>query len=235
MTPQDTYTRRGFLGAAAAVGGGLLLGAQTHPARAAAAAMQPVPRQQVSPAEDLMSEHGVLERLLLVYDASASQFDAGQALPADSIRETGELIRSFIEDYHEKLEEQHVFPLFEKAGREVQLVEVLRAQHQAGRTVTDEIRELLRDDPLRLSEEIAQSMRAFVRMYRPHAAREDTVLFRVLREVMSPQAYLEMGETFEQTEDKLFGEGGFGKILERVVSIEKAMGINDLAQFTPVV
>jgi hypothetical protein len=43
------------------------------------------------------------------------------------------------EDYHEKLEEDYLFPLFEKAGRLIDLTKVLRAQHQAGRRLTDRV------------------------------------------------------------------------------------------------
>ena len=35
------------------------------------------------------------------------------------------IIRHFIEEYHEKLEEQHLFPRFRKAGKLVELVNVL--------------------------------------------------------------------------------------------------------------
>src|SRR5207302_4790012 len=42
-------------------------------------------------------------------------------------------------DYHEKLEEDYLFPRFEKAHKLVDLTTVLRAQHQAGRRLTDRI------------------------------------------------------------------------------------------------
>jgi hypothetical protein len=49
------------------------------------------------------------------------------------------IVHTFIEDYHEKLEEDHLSPRFEKAGKLVDLVKVLREQHQAGRRLTDQI------------------------------------------------------------------------------------------------
>ena len=42
-------------------------------------------------------------------------------------------MRRFIQDYHEKDEEDYLFPQFEKAGKLKDLVQVLKAQHQAGR------------------------------------------------------------------------------------------------------
>ena len=42
-----------------------------------------------------------------------------------------------------------------------------------------------------------------------------------------------MGEDFEKKEHALFGEDGFEKMVDQVASIEKSLGIYDLAQFTP--
>jgi hypothetical protein len=42
-----------------------------------------------------------------------------------------------------------------------------------------------------------------------------------------------LGEDFEKKEDELFGEDGFGKMVDKVAQIEKKLGIYELAQFTP--
>jgi len=73
----------------------------------------------------------------------------------------------------------------------------------------------------------------FVRMYEPHEAREDTVLFPALRSVVSKHEFAALGEDFEKKEHQLFGEEGFEKMVDRVATIEKSLGIYDLAQFTP--
>ncbi len=54
--------------------------------------------------EDLMREHGVLKRVLLIYEEGIRRIDAKQDLPPESIRNGAEIIRTFIEDYHGKLE-----------------------------------------------------------------------------------------------------------------------------------
>jgi hemerythrin-like domain-containing protein len=74
---------------------------------------------------------------------------------------------------------------------------------------------------------------AFIRMYRPHAAREDTVLFPALRQIVGPAALAELGEQFEAIEEKRFGEGGFASVVDQVAELERALGIHALAQFTP--
>jgi hypothetical protein len=92
---------------------------------------------EVGPPEDLMREHGVLKRVLLIYGEALRRLDAKQDFPPDALADAAGIIRSFIEDYHEKLEEDFLFPRFEKANQLVDLVKVLRTQHQAGRRVTD--------------------------------------------------------------------------------------------------
>ena len=56
---------------------------------------------------------------------------------------------------------------------------------------------------------LAGDLEAFNRMYAPHEAREDTVLFPELHEIVSPHEYDAMGEEFESIERKTFGGDGF--------------------------
>ena len=48
-----------------------------------------------------------------------------------------------------------------------------------------------------------------VRMYGPHEAREDTVLFPEFRKIVSRHEYDSLGEDFEKKETQLFGGEGF--------------------------
>jgi len=194
------------------------------------------PEAEVTPTEDLMREHGVLKRVLLVYRESLRRIDGHQDLPTDALADAAEIIRKFIEDYHEKLEEDHLFPRFENAHRHVDLVHELRIQHQRGRNLTDITLALAR--PAALASEgdrlrLTNSLRLFIRMYEPHEAREDTVLFPALRQIISRHEFASLGEEFENKEHELFGEDGFESMVDRVSTIEKKLGIYDLAQFTP--
>jgi hypothetical protein len=51
----------------------------------------------------------------------------------------------------------------------------------------------------------------FVRMYEPHEAREDTVLFPTFRKIVSKHEYDALGEEFEKKENELFHGDGFEK------------------------
>src|SRR6476469_2240251 len=73
--------------------------------------------QEVSPPEDLMQEHGLLKRVLLIYDTCRMHLENKTAFPAEAITNSANIIRTFIEDYHEKQEENYLFPRFKKANQ----------------------------------------------------------------------------------------------------------------------
>ena len=217
---------------------GALLGAAAMlgPARLLAAEKTEMATAEVTPTEDLMQEHGVLRRLLLLYDAMGSRLSQGGEVPLEVLREATGVIRRFVEDYHEKDEEEYLFTRFEKAGKLVELVKVLYQQHQAGRKLTTALQGLLSPDRWGKAPERQQAavyLQAFSRMYRPHAAREDTVLYPAFRSVISPKEFLDLGEDFEAKEEKLFGKDGFEKVVAQVADLEKRLGVYDLSQFTP--
>jgi len=192
--------------------------------------------EEVSPGEDLMREHGVLKRILLVYGEAIRRLEANKDLSPEPLANSAGIIRSFIEDYHEKLEEDYLFPRFKKANKLVDLVDILQEQHRAGRLLTDTVLLMSKTERLSSAEDrkaLANALSLFIRMYGPHAAREDTVLFPALHEIVSVNEYNELGEDFEQKEHELFGDGGFENMVDRVAAIEKNLGIYDLKQFTP--
>jgi hemerythrin-like domain-containing protein len=192
--------------------------------------------EEVSAPEDLMREHGVLNRTLLVYEEGLRRLRAKEEVPPDMFHKPATLVRKFVEDYHEKLEENFIFPAFEKQKKLVDLVRVLREQHEAGRRVTDVILRNAVGDQFGKEDarkELVAACRGFIRMYRPHEAREDTVLFPALHKVMTTKQMKDLGEQFEKEEDRLFGDEGFEKTVDQVAAIEKQLGIYELAQFTP--
>jgi hemerythrin-like domain-containing protein len=192
--------------------------------------------EEVSPPEDLMREHGVLRRILLIYEDIQGRLNGGKAFPHETLPSAAEIIQKFIEQYHEKLEEDYLFPRFEKAGKLVDLVKVLKDQHKVGRRLTEYIKQSVGLAPIKEAskrKELADSLHLFIRMYRPHASREDTILFPALRTVVSEKEFESLGEEFEEKEEKLFGEGGFERIVAQVADLEKGLGIYELAQFTP--
>ncbi len=228
--------RRQFLLATSALGLGALVSPVSLAADDKAKKAEKKDEEDVGAAEDLMREHGVLNRLLLIFEEGLRRLHAKEDVSPQVFHRPALLVRKFVEDYHEKLEENFIFPAFERKQKLVELIKVLRTQHQAGRKVTDVILRNAQPDTFRKEDarkELVISCQAFIRMYRPHEAREDTVLFPALHTVLSARQIKDLGEQFEKEEDRLFGEEGFEKTVDQVAAIEKQLGIYDLAQFTP--
>jgi hemerythrin-like domain-containing protein len=188
---------------------------------------------EVSPTEDLMREHGLLNRVLLIYEESARRLGGKGELDPKVLTDAAGIIKNFIENYHEKLEEDYLFPRFEKAGKLTDLVAILRQQHQAGRHVTSQILQLAAAKSAADKQKLEAAIAAFIRMYRPHEAREDTVLFPALHQIISAHEFDALGDDFEKKEHELFGKEGFEGMVLKVAGLEKQLGIYDLAQFTP--
>jgi hemerythrin-like domain-containing protein len=183
-----------------------------------------------------MREHGLLERILLIYGEIAKRLESGREFPPETLSAAADITRICIEEYHGKLEEEYIFPFFEKAGPKVDLVKVLRDQHAAGRRLTDDIRARANAETLRKPDErkkLSALLFTFIFMYRPHAAREDTVLFPAVRGIVPAEEFDNLRGIFEQRETDLFGAGGFEKQVGHITELEKTLGISDLAQFTP--
>ena len=222
-------SRRSFL--VAATSGALLAGCAgsardaEHPGSSEA--------DEVTPVEDLMREHGVLRRVMYLYDDASRRLDEHADVPLDALASCAGIIRHVIEDYHEKLEEDFLFPRFEQAGMLADLTAVLRRQHQVGRALTDQILALVKA-PLGDADRarLAGVLRSFNHMYRPHAAREDTVLFAALRRLVGSKVYDELGDQFEDKEKQMLGDHGFEHAVADVASLERAFGLDDLAKLT---
>jgi hemerythrin-like domain-containing protein len=188
----------------------------------------------ISPPEDLMREHAILDRILLIYESGMRRLGQGEDIDPAVFVQSATIMRDFIHDYHEKSEEELVFPRFKTAGRMVELVNVLLTQHGAGRKLTERI---LAAAPQARSREPREAMgrdiQAFIAMYRPHAAREETDLFPTLRQLVTGAEYDGIAEELEKRERQAFGADGFEKIAKKVAEVEKVIGIYDLDVFTP--
>jgi hemerythrin-like domain-containing protein len=229
--------RRHLLGVSISTVGAIALSACGNPqpkaGEAGAPAEDDVP---VTPPEDLMREHGVLKRVLLIYREGIRRVEAGDELPVHALNAGAAIIRSFIEDYHEQLEEKHVFPKLEQAGKLADVTAVLRTQHTRGRVLTDRVVAATSTPPAldrAKRNAVVQDMSAFIRMYEPHEAREDTVVFPALRQVVPANEFRDMADMFEDEEHRRFGQAGFEGVVDKVADIEKSLGIYDLNQFTP--
>jgi hemerythrin-like domain-containing protein len=238
--PRPSSPRAGPGRRAVLLGGGLAAGAAGATAVWALtgpSATAPVPASPgIPPDDDLMREHGVLKRVLLCYREMTRRIQAGKRVTAPDLHDAALIIHDFIEGFHEGLEEGYVFPRLRREPTVAGTVTTLLVQHARGRVLTQF---LLANATARgvasagTSARLAAAMQAFVKMYEPHEAREDTVIFPAFRQVVPAAELADLGQHFADLERQQFGRDEFGAMVARVAGIEHNLGIYDLGQFTP--
>lgn len=194
-------------------------------------------REDVTANEDLMREHGILRRALLVYrEAGRRALWDTSTIPQTALHDTAVLFRRFGEDYHErKLEEAYIFPQLSKVSPELRaLAETLTAQHERARAITDYLLDISSRPkfPAVDSNSFASAVSALELMYEHHAAREDTIVFPAWKKSLGPHEYDEMGDKFEDIEKQTFGHDGFDDAVKQIARIETAFGLSDISKLT---
>jgi hemerythrin-like domain-containing protein len=192
---------------------------------------------EVTATEDLMREHGILRRALLVYRESATRLRQDPASVApDALEKAANLFRVFGEDYHEKrLEESFVFPAVKKlSGAPASYVDVLLGQHARGRLITDYVLSITKADRIASHsvEPLAKALESFARMYDHHAAIEDTIVFPAWKASVGETELDVLAAKFEEIEAEQFGDDGFDMALKRMEEIETSLGLSNLEMFT---
>lgn len=178
-----------------------------------------------------------MRRALFVYSEAAAKLRTNpSSVPPDALQKTAKLFRAFGEEYHEKkLEETFIFPAVKNVrGVAASYPDILVAQHQRGREITDYILAITQGAKLDTSkaDSLAKVMDSLVRMYQAHAAIEDTIIFPAWKETLTAKQLDEMNDKFEDIEHEQFGEDGFDDAVKQIGEIEKSLGLADLSQFT---
>ncbi|PPJ18790.1 hemerythrin domain-containing protein [Nocardia nova] len=225
--------------------GGLALGAGA--AVGAQHALATEPSVPVIPAtEELMTDHGLLKRILLIYRECGRRLTTGDHLAPAALFHSAQMVHSYIEDFHEGIEEGYIFPRLLRAGKLQDTVRNLLIQHDVGRKITIAIIQstTTMDMPGMGSApgfatadsraNLARLLDRFITMYEPHEAREDTVVFPAFREVTSDgNTFDQISEQIAEAQQKRFGDHGVTGYLDQIADTERQLGIYDLAAFTP--
>lgn len=190
----------------------------------------------IPPDVDLMEEHGVLKRVLLIYQEALRRINDEQQPPFDAIHAGALIIHDFIEGFHEPLEEGYVFPRLRRAGQLIGTIDTLLLQHARGRERTQIILAGATEQGMATPstrQEVTGAMSAFIEMYEPHEAREDTVVFPAFRALLTVEQLEDLAVTFADLQRQQFGATAFAAVVRHVAAIEQGLGIYELDQFTP--
>jgi hemerythrin-like domain-containing protein len=190
-------------------------------------------KEEASLPEVLMQQHAVAGRLLLIYNASATPESASAQPSTKALASTAQMIRSNVDDLHVKLEEEHIFPLFQKSGQMSDLVNTLREQHATARRLTDSILRATEGGGASANtESLKRDIQAYVRMLNAHTAYEETLLYPQIRTAIPASEYDQLKKNISEMTRQKLGPQGFSGLVAKIGELERSAGITGLAQFT---
>jgi hemerythrin-like domain-containing protein len=174
--------------------------------------------------EILMSEHRVIERVLLCLEKIADAAEETGRLDAASARDAIAFLRTFADRCHHAKEEERLFPAMERFGlpRDAGPTAVMRKEHEIGRehvrrmaAAVDAFDKGAADAAGRFVVEA----RGFVELLREHIAKEDEVLFPMADRMLPAAVHDELLRGFEHAEEDM-GAGTHETFLALAASLE---------------
>ena len=176
----------------------------------------------------------LLKRVLLIYREGLRRLQAGEELPAPSAqRRARRLFGALSRTITSNWKSSTCFPNCSRCSNWPTSAPCCVPNTQRGRVLTYRVLAATGAAPAldqAKRDALAQDVSAFIRMYEPHEAREDTVVFPTLRQVVPAKEFREMADLFEDEEHRR--PGSEGSSTKSPIS-KRALGIYDLSQFTP--
>ena len=176
----------------------------------------------------LMSEHRVIERVLIALEIATTHLEAGEAITPAFFIEAADFAKGFADGCHHMKEEGVLFPAMEAAGLSKQSgpLAVMLAEHEEGRRLVRGMRqaaERLQGGETAARQEVVVNGQGYVNLLRSHINKEDNILFPMADRIIPQEQHASLYEEFERIEHEETGEGVHEKYLGMAEQLEKAV------------
>ncbi len=165
--------------------------------------------------EDLFQEHGVLRRLLVLFDrfVTIRSVDPRVLIPATT------LFAEFGADYHAKTEEKMIFPIFAKSA--ACHVQEFKREHKTATAMVKAIASFAKYGHMN---DLCHTIPAFTELYHSHSAREDLIIFAKLRTKLGDRRLHTLSVEVEEFKADILGENAFAEAVKMLNDIEMTYG-----------
>ncbi len=162
--------------------------------------------------QDLRDEHEGIKVALSVLEHMANEIEAGRPLNLDDLEQIIDFLKTFADRCHHGKEEDLLFPALERAGiqRNNGPIGVMLTEHAHGReyinAMTDALAGLRAGDH-QAQTAFAAAARGYAQLLGDHIEKENTVLFVMAEQHLTPEEHAELSKGFEQIEQERIGPG----------------------------
>ncbi len=176
------------------------------------------------PTGELMAEHRVIERMLKIVSKAADGLDGGQKADQQVFVDASDFFKNFADRCHHGKEETLLFKKLMERGLsgEVGPISVLMREHQDGRAHVRRMSELsAKDLNVAARRELAMHTRGYVSLLTQHIMKEDSVLFPLADQILTPDDQAELEKGFEKIEKEVMGAGTHERYHRMIDELER--------------
>lgn len=162
-----------------------------------------------TPIEMLEAEHRVILKIVGVLGVLAGAFEAGKPIPAQTLRDLVEFLRTFVDKCHHGKEEAYLFPALASHGVPTQGCPLggLTHEHQKGRALVAELDQAAQAHSAQATPEakatILRCLRDLVALYPNHLWKEDYMVFPMSVRMLSDAENAELQGKFKAVEAEI--------------------------------
>jgi hemerythrin-like domain-containing protein len=178
----------------------------------------------------LMSEHRVVERVILALETASDRLNSGQVVRPEFFLQAADFIKGFADGCHHRKEEGVLFKALETYGmpKDGGPVAVMLYEHEQGRAFTSGMRQAAlkwQSGDMSARQDVTQNARGYCALLRQHIQKEDNVLFPMANQIIPLNAQDSVAAGFEHVEHEETGEGVHEKYLALAENLEREMDI----------
>lgn len=176
-----------------------------------------------TPAQVLIEEHRVIQRVVAAMAVIADELREGRDVDPQDLRDVVTFLRVFADECHHGKEEEHLFPMLESRGVPATgcPVGALKNEHVKGRTLVGQLAdatERYAADRSATRDSLIAALAGLVELYPNHIWKEDYLLLPMADKVLSGEDQKVLTEQFDRVEAAI-GPGTherFEQIAERL-------------------
>lgn len=182
--------------------------------------------------QDLMYEHSILVRILLIFEELIKKDII--FLENHNFRYINlltKIIKIYIENHHEKMEEKYIFPQIRFNKK---IVTNLIIQHRLSNIITNKLILLTLNKHIYLKNinKIIELLKLYITLYRKHENIENTEIFPEFLKNISKEKYKKYGEEMEKHEKKILKNLKVKHFIKFIEYVEKQLNISNISLFT---
>lgn len=184
--------------------------------------------------EKMLLKNAVIMRILMIFERIIRILNYksnGELEIKDTLDKLNNVCKLIKDNLYEmfNLVDKKIYKIFENT-KYYSLIRVLRHQHNIGRDLIKLIEENINQNFTTLNVYISD----YIYMYRAIISREDTIITGLVRKILTSEEFVNLSYEFRMDVYKLYGPSWRKNILEKIIDIERSLGIDSLSQFTPI-